>query len=52
MIATVFGLSPVLGPILGTAAAAIVGGDPRRLIWSRGAAAPGRSSVVQAPTPA
>jgi hypothetical protein len=41
MIATLFGLSPALGPILGTAAAAIVGGDPRHLIWSR----PGTSTV-------
>jgi hypothetical protein len=29
------GLSEALGPILGTAAAAIIAGDPRRLIWSR-----------------
>lgn len=29
------GISDGLGPILGTAAAAIVAGDPRRLIWSR-----------------
>ena len=35
MVAHVLGLSPVLGPILGTAAAAIVAGDPRRIIWSR-----------------
>jgi hypothetical protein len=35
MIAQVLGLSQVLGPILGTAAAAIVAGDPRRIIWSR-----------------
>ena len=35
MIAHMLGLSPVLGPILGTAAAAIVAGDPRRIIWTR-----------------
>ncbi len=35
MIASLVGLSPALGPILATAAAAIVGGDPRRVIWSR-----------------
>jgi Na+/alanine symporter len=35
MIASVFGLSPALGPILGTAAAAIVAGDPRGIIWNR-----------------
>jgi len=52
MIATVFGLSPALAPILGTAAAAIVGVDPRRLIWPRGDAVTGRPSAAQAPTPA
>ena len=52
MIATLFGLSPALGPILGTAAAAIVGGDPRNLIWSRPSAGPARTTVLQAPTPA
>ncbi len=54
MIATLFGLSPVLGPIFGTAAAAIVGGDPRHLIWARSAAAPASvgPSAVQAPHPA
>lgn len=38
MIAHALGLSELLGPILGTAAAAIVAGDPRRIIWSRPAA--------------
>lgn len=52
MIATLSGLSPALAPILGTAAAAIVGVDPRRLIWTRGDAVTGRSSAVQAPTAA
>lgn len=54
MIATLFGLSPALGPILGTAAAAIVGGDPRQLIWSRPArtSAPLAATAAQAPTPA
>jgi hypothetical protein len=33
MVATVFGLSPALGPILGTASAAIIAGDPRHIIW-------------------
>jgi len=33
MIAALFGLSPALGPILGTAAGAIVGVDPRHVIW-------------------
>jgi len=33
LVAFVLGLSPALGPILGTASAAIVGVDPRRVIW-------------------
>lgn len=35
MIAHVLGVSPVLGPILGAAAAAIVAVDPRGIIWDR-----------------
>jgi hypothetical protein len=34
-IALALGLSPALGPILAAAAALIVAGDPRRLIWVR-----------------
>ncbi|HET7472404.1 MAG TPA: hypothetical protein VFJ71_04685 [Candidatus Limnocylindrales bacterium] len=30
-----FGLPAVLGPIVGLAAAGLVGVDPRRLIWDR-----------------
>lgn len=37
MVAAFLGLGPVLGPIVGTAAAAIFAGDPRRLIWRRDA---------------
>jgi hypothetical protein len=35
MIAQIAGLSPALGPILGTAAAALIAGDPRGIIWTR-----------------
>ena len=37
-VATMFGLTigPALGPVLGTAAAALFVGDPRRLIWTTG----------------
>jgi hypothetical protein len=28
-------LSPALGPIVGTAAAALIGGDPRGIIWTQ-----------------
>jgi hypothetical protein len=34
LLAQVVGLSPALGLIIGTAAAAIVGIDPRAIIWS------------------
>ena len=44
MIASVVGLSPALGPILGTAAAAIVAGDPRGIIWNRAAAKPAETA--------
>ena len=55
MIAFLFGLSAALGPILATAAAGVVGLDPRHLIWARPAssssAKPGRPSRA-APNPA
>ena len=35
MTAELFGISPALGPIFAVAAAAIVGGDPRGIIWGR-----------------
>ena len=33
MTAALFGISPALGPIFAVAAAAIIGGDPRGIIW-------------------
>jgi hypothetical protein len=38
MIAHVLDLSIALGPILGVAAAAVIAGDPRGVIWTRPAA--------------
>ncbi|MDT4947278.1 MAG: hypothetical protein QOH14_4011 [Pseudonocardiales bacterium] len=35
MISFAFGLTPALGLILGTAAAAMFAGDPRGIIWNR-----------------
>ena len=35
MIAHALGISPALGPILGVAAAALIAGDPRGIIWTR-----------------
>ena len=34
MLAEFLGVSPMLGPIIGAAAAALFVGDPRRVIWS------------------
>ena len=34
IVADVFLVSPMLGPIIGAAAAALFVGDPRRIIWS------------------
>lgn len=40
VLADIMGVSPVLGPIVGAAAAALFIGDPRRIIWAtRGIAA-------------
>ena len=33
MLAEFLGVSPVLGPIIGVAAAALFVGDPRKIIW-------------------
>ncbi len=54
MVAELFGLSAALGPIFGTAAAAIVGGDPRHLIWGKPskAASDASSQETAAPAPA
>jgi hypothetical protein len=34
-LAEIFGVSPVIGPILGAAAAVLLVGDPFRIIWTR-----------------
>ena len=44
MLAEFIGVSPVIGPIIGAAAAALIAGDPRRMIWARAA------SPVSAPS--
>jgi hypothetical protein len=36
ILADLVGVSPVLGPIIGAAAAALIVGDPRRIIWTAG----------------
>jgi hypothetical protein len=54
LVSTLLGVSPALGPILGTAAAALVGGDPRRLIWSGSGAPSGAApaAAISAANPA
>src|SRR4029453_17776901 len=46
MIAAFIGVSPVLGPILGVAAAGFVIADPRRMFWTRPARAVASSPAV------
>ena len=48
MLATLVGISPVFGPILGAAAAGLFVGDPRRIIWTKRVHAP----VERTPEPA
>jgi hypothetical protein len=35
VLAFVFGISPLLAPIIGVSAALLIAGDPRGVIWSR-----------------
>ncbi len=35
LLSFVLGIHPAIGPVLGTAAAAIFAGDPRHIIWSQ-----------------
>jgi hypothetical protein len=37
LLANFLGIHPMLGPILGTAAAALFAGDPGRVVWGRNA---------------
>ena len=43
VIAFALGVIPILGPIIGVAAAGLIAGDPRGIIWSN------RSSAATAP---
>jgi hypothetical protein len=40
MLAELLSVSPVLGPIIGAAAAGLIVGDPRHMIWKARATAP------------
>jgi hypothetical protein len=53
LIADISGISPVLGPLLGATAAALIAGDPRRIIWAARPSAPTTSTAhTGAPEPA
>ena len=34
-VAHLLGVSELIGPVIGAAAAALIGGDPRHIIWTR-----------------
>lgn len=44
MIAALFGISPFIGPLIGAAAAGLVAGDPRHLIWKARSSTTAQSS--------
>ena len=43
MLAEFAGISPAIGPLIGAAAAGLIAGDPRRIIWTA------RQAVTPAP---
>ena len=53
ILAEFLSVSPVLGPIIGAAAAGLIVGDPRRIIWTaRTASAAAASTKELTPEPA
>ena len=52
MIAEFIGVSPLLGPLIGAAAAGLIAGDPRHLIWKRSTAPSGAVHVEAMAEPA
>ncbi len=52
MLAEFIGVSPVLGPLIGAAAAGLIAGDPRHLIWKRSTAPSGAMQVEAVAEPA
>ena len=53
LLAEAFGVSPFLGPLIGAAAAGLIAGDPRRIIWTSRATAPATAAAPEAlPEPA
>lgn len=50
LLADVIGVSPFLGPLIGAAAAALIVGDPRHIIWT--ARSMGTRGIDASPDPA
>ena len=48
ILAEAFGVSPLLGPVIGTAAAALIAVDPRRIIWTARQTAPATTATASA----
>lgn len=48
ILANIVGVSPFLGPLIGAAAAGLIVGDPRRIIWTAKSMAPGIAASVAA----
>ena len=49
MLAEFLGVSPFLGPLIGAAAAGLIAGDPRRIIWTSRAKASASSATETLP---
>lgn len=49
LLADFVGVSPVLGPILGAALAALIVGDPRRIIWTARSVRPASTEATPEP---
>ncbi len=49
LLADFLAISPMLGPIVGAAAAALIAGDPRRIIWTVRSAKPATSEATPEP---
>jgi hypothetical protein len=49
ILADFLAISPMLGPIVGAAAAALIAGDPRRIIWTVRSVRPAGSEATPEP---
>jgi hypothetical protein len=49
ILAELLAVSPLLGPIIGAAAAALIVGDPRRIIWTAPAVRPAVAEATPEP---